>query len=156
MKRQLIIILTIVIISGLAIYINKRHIAKFYLDDIYYDGNTFIDIKASDVIDLKKEKNSYIMFVYNNFCNFEIPCDEIFIESMEKNNLSFYAISYDEFKKTYLRKKVKYAPSILIVKKGRVVAYLDANKEEDIAKYQIVTAFDNWLEKYIYLSKKAH
>lgn len=52
-------------------------------------------------------------------------------------------------KKTYLYKKVKYAPSVIIVKKQKIIAYLDAEKDEDMDKYQDEKEFEKWLKKYI-------
>ena len=155
MKKKLIIIILFLLAISL-IYINRKQndITKFYLDDIYYNGNSFINIDASKVTELRKSKASYVIFTYNNFCNFEISCEEIFTSSMQKNNLVFYSIPYNEFEKTYLSKKVKYAPSVIIIKKGQIIAYLDANNDEDIQKYQNVTIFDNWLNKYIYLDNE--
>ena len=39
--------------------------------------------------------------------------------------------------------------------KGKIfsVMYLDANKKEDLDRYQDTSSFESWLDKYIYLSK---
>jgi hypothetical protein len=71
---------------------------------------------------------------------------------MTKYNISFYSVPFDEMKESYLYKKVKYAPSVIIIKNGKVIAYLDADKNADLAKYQDDEAFKNWISKYIYLS----
>ena len=60
---------------------------------------------------------------------------------------------FDEFKDTYLYDTVKYAPSVIIVHKGKVVAYLDAENDDDLKKYQDTLEFKDWLSNYIYLEK---
>jgi hypothetical protein len=39
------------------------------------------------------------------------------------------------------------------ISNNKVVAYLDAENNNDVDKYQNVDAFKEWLEKYIYLEK---
>ena len=66
-------------------------------------------------------------------------------------------IIYKEFlfyKKTNYYKKVKYAPTIIIINKGKVVAYLDANSNSDLNKYQDIKEFEQWISNYIYLINK--
>ena len=62
-------------------------------------------------------------------------------------------MSIDEFKKTSYYKTVKYAASVLIIRDGKIVTYLDAEKNSDIEKYQDVEKFTEWVEKYIYFNK---
>lgn len=154
MKKTLLIIPIIIIVIGVIIIVNQKNnevTEKFYLADKYYNRAEVIDIDASN---LKKiEKENYLLFTYNNYCAFQIPCEDIF-ESFTKNeNITILSMPFAEFKKTKYYRTVKYAPSVLIVKNGNVVGYLDAEKDEDIPKYQDVSAFTNWVSNYIYLSK---
>lgn len=71
---------------------------------------------------------------------------------MNKYEIRFLSIPFENFKNTSFYNKVKYAPSIIIVKKGKVIAYLDANSDDDLRKYQDVDKFSEWIKKYIYLS----
>ena len=48
---------------------------------------------------------------------------------------------------------MKYAPSVLIIKDGKIVTFLDAEKNSDIEKYQDIDKFTEWVSKYIYLKK---
>lgn len=71
---------------------------------------------------------------------------------MTEYNISIISIPFEEYKKTTFYKKVKYAPTIILINKGKIIAYLDANNDDDLAKYQDITAFTNWINTYIYLS----
>lgn len=124
---------------------------KIYLDDEYYSTGNFVNIKNNDLSNLK-DKN-YVLFTNNNYCSMSIPCDKIFLEFMEKYKIDFLYMSFDELKKTSFHKKIKYAPSVLVVNKGKIIAYLDANSDDDLEKYQDVNKFEDWISKYIYFSK---
>ena len=155
MKKRIIILipifLIILLISLITVQKNKN-IDKFYLNDKYYENGKFIEIDNKEIQKLKKE--SYILFTYNNYCTLPIPCEYIFEEFMSKYNISFISIPFSKFKKTSYYHKVKYAPTIIIINKGKIVAYLDANSDKDLTKYQDINEFDKWINKYIYLYKK--
>lgn len=154
-KRINIIIITIsiilIIITFSLIGIKKRNTNKFYLDDVYYNQGEYIKINHENFKSLKN--SSYILYTYNNYCNFSVPCENIFKTFMQKYNIDIIDIPYAEYKQTKLYSKVKYAPTIIIINKGKVIAYLDANKDEDIDKYQDEIKFELWLDKYIYFTK---
>ena len=124
---------------------------KFYLSDEFYNEGNFIKVQSEELSNYN-DKN-YVIFTYNNYCSLAIPCDEIFQEFMSKNKIDFLSIPFAEFKETDLYKTVKYAPSVIIVKNNKIVAYLDAEKDKDIEKYQDVNKFTEWLENYIYIKK---
>lgn len=155
MKKKLLIIVPIFIILVIIVLIkipNNKKIEKFYLEDKYYDSNGLIKIDSNTYKDIKKE--SYLLFTYNNYCKFNIPCEDIFETFSNDNNIAILSIPFAEFKKISLYRKVKYAPSVIIVKNGHIIAYLDAESDEDLNKYQDVSAFTDWINKYIYLTKE--
>ncbi len=125
-------------------------IERIHLTDSYYNKGEFIEV--NDLTNL--DNDTYVVFAYNNFCNFSVPCDKIFESFMTKYDIDFIKIPFDKFKETYLYNEVKYAPSIIVVSEGKVIAYLDANKDEDLDKYQDEKAFEKWLNNYIYFTKK--
>jgi hypothetical protein len=121
----------------------------FNLTDKYYNKGEFINISAKDI----KEDESFVLYTYNNFCVLPVHCENIFKEVMEKHKIDVLSIPFDDFKNTHFHKEVKYAPSILIVRNGDIVAYLDANSDKDLEKYQNITKFEEWLKEYINLEK---
>ena len=74
---------------------------------------------------------------------------------MDKYNLSFYSMPYSDLKETELYNTVKFAPSVIIIKNKKVVAYLKADSDDDYDKYQNSESFTNWLESYIYLEPQS-
>lgn len=124
---------------------------KIYLSNEFYSEGNFKEIN-NDSINQYNNK-TYLLFTYNNYCSLPIPCDKIFLEVAKKNNISILSMPFSEFKKTVFYDTVKYAPSIIIVDKSKVIKYLDANKDEDLEKYQDVDKFEKWLNENIYLKK---
>ena len=120
---------------------------KVTLDSNFYNKGEFVDIKSEYLID--ENPTNYVLFVYNSYCTLKIPCEDIFKEYMKKENIDFLSMNIDEYKKTELYDKVKYAPTIIIVKDKKIVAYLDAESNEDLNKYQDVNEFKSWINKYI-------
>ncbi len=139
MKKLIILLLPLLILTGC----KKQE--KVRLTEKYYNEGKFITINSLENL----EQETYILYTYNNYCSFEIPCDKIFKEYMEKHKIDFLSMPFKEFKNTKLYGKVKYAPSVIIVKEGKVIAYLNANKDQDLNKYQDVHEFENWINKYI-------
>lgn len=151
-KISVIICILSILITGCSNKINQSDkVNKIYLSDKYYNKGNFIKIKDSDLSNLDNE--NYLLFTYNNYCNMAIPCENIFQDFMTKYKMDFLSIPFDEFKKTKFYRTIKYAPSVLIVEKGSIVAYLDANSDDDLEKYQDASKFEEWLNKYVYFSE---
>ena len=143
MKKVLPLIVGILLITGC----KERQIEKFYLNNKYYNEGKFIRVENIE----KLKKDSYILYTYNNYCTFDKPCENIFKTYMEKYKIDFVSIPFEKFKKTSLYNEVRFGPSVLIIKDGKIITYLDANKNSDKNKYQDEKEFEEWINKYIYL-----
>ena len=149
-KKTCLLLISIIFISGCGCRINQDDdIDRFYLDDKYYGINEYIEV--DDLNDL--DKGNYLLFTYNNYCTLPISCEKVFKEFMDKYDVGIVSIPFAKFRNTEYYNKVKYAPSILIIKEGEVIAYLDANSDEDLSRYQELSSFEKWLNNYIYFSK---
>lgn len=127
---------------------SNKPIEKFSIDTKFYNSEgKFINVNSEEVNN-KKDTN-YVLFTYNNFCNLSIPCETIFESFMQNKKIDFLSIPFEDFKNTYLYNKVKFGPSVIIVKEGEVVQYLDANEDKDLDKYQDVSKFEEWISTYI-------
>ena len=124
--------------------------SKFSIEKEYYKESKFINVKSEDIEKLKENKKSFIVFTYNNYCILETPCDEVFKKVMDKYSLSFLYLPYEEMENTFIYNEVKMAPSVILIKEGKIVAYLDAESDEDLPKYQDVDEFDKWLNSFIF------
>jgi len=148
--KKILLVFVIILLCGCS---NKENPVdnRIYLSSKYYNnGGVYLDIK-SDVLD-ELENDNYVLYIYNPYCNFEIPCDEIFKVFMKKYKVDFLSMPFNEFKKTKYYDTVKYGPSVIIIKKGEIVAYLDANSNADLIKYQKANAFEGWIKKYVFVA----
>lgn len=156
MKKIVIgIIIGIIILCTIGLFINKNQSnKKIYLTKKYYDNKKqiFLQVDEQEIKKLKEE--TFLLYTYNSYCKFPVPCDSIFEQFMKENNITILSIPYEKYKLTDYVKKVKYAPSVLIINKNKVIAYLDADKDEDVNKYQDIEEFTNWVKEYIYLKNK--
>ena len=165
-KRLIILICLIAVLTTtLTIIIMKNNkkddsseeveeLEKFNLSDKYYNAGEFILVDDSGI--KVRKKDNYILYTYNNFCIFTIPCEDIFKEVMTKYNIDVISITFEDFKKTDFYKEVKLAPSILIIENGKIVSYLRADSDEDFNRYQDAEEFEKWLDGYVYLEKGAN
>lgn len=139
-----IIICLIIIVTACSSKYNDK---KIVLDKSFYNNGEYIDVISEDLNN--SSYNNYVLFVYNNFCSLPIPCQNVFKEFMEKYKIDFLSINIDEYKKCKYYEKVNYAPSILIISNKEVIAYLDAESDSDLEKYQDVSKFEEWIGNYI-------
>lgn len=152
MKYKILIIITaLIFICGITfvMYNNK----PFYLNEKYYNQTDFIEVSTKDVNKLIENKTSFVIYVYNNFCNFKIPCESIFKEFIDTNQVGILKMKFEDFKNTDLYKKVQLAPTVIIVKDGKIVDYLQSDSNEDTNRYQDIKSFEKWIKKYVILKK---
>lgn len=150
MKKLVMVLVLSLLLCGCSKVLDQNDdVKRLYLSDKYYNKGEFIN--KTDLRDL--DNDVYVIFTYNNFCNFKVSCDKIFESFMKKYNIDFIKIPFDSFKETDLYETVKYAPSIIIIDNNKIVDYLDANEDEDLDRYQDEEAFEKWMDKYIYFKK---
>lgn len=147
MKKLLLLILSILFITSCG----KQELIT--LEDKYYNNNTFISSTSTEIDEYLENKESFILYAYNNYCTFSIPCESIFESFMINNNISIVSIPYSEFKNTKLSKKIKYAPTVIIIDKGKVITSLNAESDNDLPKYQDADEFTNWIKEYIVIDR---
>ncbi len=127
---------------------------KFSLEQKYYNEGVFREVNSKSVEDKIKAKESFLLYPYNNYCTFSVPCDDIFASVMKEYEIDILKIPFEEFKNTSVYKKIKFAPTVIIFKKGKVIAYLQADKDSDLVLYQNTKEFDKWLNKYLILKRQ--
>ena len=124
----------------------------FSLEEKYYFNSDLIEIENLDTLNkLEEDKESFVVFVYMPNCSTCASFKPIVEEFINMNELTFYSISTDLIfdNDNSIMKKIEYAPSILIYKKGKVKAYLDANADKDVDKYEKLECFSDWFMKYV-------
>ena len=153
MKKILVLFLSILLLVGCNNKMNQDDDKeRIYLTDNYYNKGEFINIKSDNLLD--KVDDTYLLFTYNSYCSLPVSCEEVFKSFAKKYKIDILTIPFEEFRNTKFYGTIKYAPSVIIISKNEVVAFLDANSDDDLNKYQDVEEFEKWLDNYIYFSKK--
>ena len=151
MKQYLkfIIPALVLIIVGVIVFVCTRKVKPFYLEEEYYNDKAITQITKDDLETLLSEKKSFVLFAYTNVCLFSVPCETVFETSATNMGINILSIPLTEYRETKLYNKVKYAPTVIIIKDGKIVDYLDSNKDEHSSLYQDSSAFESWVHTYV-------
>lgn len=144
MKKIILLVLVILSMTGCT-----KENSKFYLNDEYYNAGKLVDIDSKELTNILKSNDSFILFTFNPYCNFKVSCENVVENFSKNNNITIFKIPFEEFKSTKLYNTIKYAPSIILINKGKIETYLDPNKDEDSIKYQEEKALKDYIEMYI-------
>lgn len=152
MKKKLIIILSVLVlliisIVSLLLLSNKT----FYLEENYYSSNEMTEINIDELNDLTKKKESFAVFLYQPSCIASTNFENVLNEFIEKNKISIYKLTFSSIKNTDIGKKIKYYPSFIIYNKGKMVDFLESDKDEDVEYYTSSEGFTKWFTNYVKL-----
>lgn len=133
-----------VIISGVFILaLKSASSGKVKLDAEYYGTSGSTSIKKEQYEQMIKDKKSFIVASSASLCNSNI-LDYIDTFSDEEK-VSFVSINWAELKGTNATEMIKFPPTIFIVEKGDIRAYLDSDAEKDVEKYNDYEVFKAWM-----------
>ena len=144
MKKILLIITLLVILTGCA----KE---KIKLEDKYYNNSSFETIDGKELNKLEKNKESFLVMVYTTGCFSCMDFEKVLTEFTEEYKLNIPKINIKDINKTKLNDKIKYTPSLVIYKEGKVYKYLNADSDKDAKYYKNTKNLKEWLDKYIEL-----
>ena len=123
---------------------------KVKLDAEYYaDGAEFMELTAGEYEGLIEAKKSFVVMVDQSGCTTADRLREYVTRYMTETGILVYRMMFAEVKESSLHEKVKYYPSVAVVSKGKVVAYLRADEDADADKYNDYDAFKAWIGKYL-------
>ncbi len=155
MKKRLFVyfgigLIFILTIMTVLLFVNKKE-KKFYLENHYYTSSDVKEIKMDDLSDLINKKESFAVFVYQPMCVTSSDFEKVLNDFLEDNQISIYKIAFSNIKDTEIGNSVKYYPSFMIFNRGKMVDFLEANKDEDVLYYTSKESFESWFTKYIKL-----
>lgn len=97
--------------------------------------------------ELAAEKKNFVVYVSLPICNGDAAKFKQFVlDFQRKENLSFVYITSDYIKDTFIYDTVKYFPSVIIVKEGKIINYLRYDSDEDVEYYKSYDGFAKWLK----------
>ena len=148
MKKNLLFIIPILLILIIVIYLvffnEKENI--FFLETRYYGSSNITEIELDELNELIDKKESFGIFIYQPSCVTSSDFEQVLYDFQEQNLISFYKIPFSKVKDEL--DFLNYYPSFIIYKKGKVIDFLEADKDEDIEYYKSSEGFKKWFTKY--------
>lgn len=124
--------------------------ARVKLDAEYYaDGAEFMPLTAGEYEGLVGAKKSFVVFVDQDGCTTADRLREYVTRYMTETGILAYRMMFEEVKESSLHTQVKYYPSVVVVSRGRVMAYLRADSDEDAGEYNNYDEFKDWMSRYL-------
>jgi len=97
--------------------------------------------------ELAAEKKNFVVYVSLPICNGDAAKFKQFVlDFQRKEKLSFVYITSDYIKDTFIYDTVKYFPSVIIIKEGKIINYLRYDSDEDVEYYKSYDGFAKWLK----------
>lgn len=147
MNKKILISLLLLILVILLVFLYQNIKNKpFYLEDKYY-VNEIIEIDSKEYSELVKKKESFAVALYKPNCGASSAFLEVLNEFSSNYKISIYKMTFEEMKKTKL--KIKYYPSLALINKGRLVDYLESDKDSDIKYYKTSEGFNEWFRMHV-------
>ena len=137
----LIPIILILIIILLIFLLTRKKEEKFYINSYYYKVADIKEITKEELQKHESNKENFLLFVYQPMCFASDKFNIVLYDFAKKYNIGFLKIPFSEITETEANKCIKYYPTISVYKKGKIVAFLEADNNDDI-------------EHYIYLKKE--
>jgi len=147
-----ILLLLVIVLTCIACKKDEEvKIEPFDLKEEYYKESKLTNVDLESLNKLIEEKESFGIFVYLPGCTSCAAFSKVLEDFQKQNTVSFYMTQIKDAKETEIGEKIKYAPSFVVFKEGKVVAYLDAESDKDKKVYESIEEFKSWLTKYINL-----
>lgn len=154
MKKNIFIVVPILltVTAMLSVLLLYKKEQPFYLENQYYETNTMEEIDLEEYKHLVDRKESFALFVYQPMCVTSSDFEQVLNHFQKEYQISFKKIAFSKIKEE--TKFLKYYPSFILYKEGKMIDFLEADKEEDLNVYQSKEEFESWLTKYVKLKEK--
>ena len=124
------------------------------LDSKYYNSTELKEVTAEEINQMVDNKESFAIFYYSPGCTSCAKFSVVLKDFQKEYKIGFLTTPTEEKKKTIIHEYVTYAPSVVIFKEGKIIAFMDALSDEEIKYYETVDGFKEWVTKYINLEEK--
>lgn len=150
MKKKIVVGLLILLVLSIGVFfLSKNERKAFYLDEEYYKTNSMEEIKLEKLNQLIENKKTFALFVYQPMCVVSSDFENVLNEFLNEYKISIKKIAFSDIKDSKSFKKIQYYPSFVIYHNGKMVAYLDASKDNDVPCFTSKDGFKDWFLKYV-------
>ena len=123
---------------------------KIVLDAEYCtDEPQITPITPDEYQSLSDAHKSFLILVTQPGCKTAVNLKTYATDYIKERGLNIYEMDFSDLKKTSLYDTVKYYSSFIVISKGKVKAFLDAESNEHAPIYNSYEDFKAWLDLYI-------
>lgn len=120
---------------------------KAVIDTEYVGSTELRIIDAEEYEKMVSEGKSFILTSYLPTCTAHMI--KFSQNISEEKKISLFYMDWSDIKKTSLKGEVEFSPSVIIISKGKPIAHLNANSNDDIEKYNNYDVFKAWIEEKV-------
>lgn len=111
---------------------------------------SFSEINKDNFKEITNNNEYTLIFVYLKGCSACNAFKTIIYDTKAYNDLAVYQIEYKNLSTLNLDiPDLKYAPSLIVVKDGKVLDYLDSSSDEDKTFFKEAYSLSKWLSNYM-------
>ncbi len=110
-----------------------------------------IKINSERLKQLEDDGESFVLFISLPSCPTANEFKNMLTSYVKDKQINIYQIYNTEIDNTLISQKIKYFPTLVICKNGKVMTYLKADSDQDKQYYENVQSLDNWFNKYVLL-----
>ena len=136
------------LIVGLIIFMMVRP-WPVKLADEYYGESEMMTLTKDEYEKLLAEGKSFVVMVDNAGCTTTERMRGMMAEFPGEMQFKYYQMMWPEAMESSLHEYVKYFPSVVVVKDGKVAYYLRADADEDAIYYNSGDELEKWLRERV-------
>lgn len=141
------IIALAIAVATILIYRVANSTERAVIDTEYVGSTELRIIDAEEYEKMVSEGKSFILTSYLPTCTAHMI--KFSQNISEEKKISLFYMDWSDIKKTSLKGKVEFSPSVIIISKGKPIAHLNANSNDDIEKYNNYDVFKAWIEEKV-------
>ncbi|MBR3378294.1 hypothetical protein IKG50_03120 [Candidatus Saccharibacteria bacterium] len=156
MKRKTGIIISAIVVTGLLVtgaiifILNNQGPKKpFRLDDEYYAKSEAITIKKDEYEKLIEDKKTFLIMIDKPGCVMTADMMGFMADFPDDMQFKYYRMLWEDVAQSSLHEYVKFTPSMAVVYEGKVIDWLQADKDEDADYFNNADALQSWIREYI-------
>lgn len=125
---------------------------KVVLDEGDYCGEDctreFMDLTVPEYEEKVAKGDSFVLFVDQSGCYTADRLREFVLNWADMAGTKVYRMMFSEVRECSLRDSVKYYPSVVLISRGKPVAWLRADENADSDAYNFEDKFREWISGY--------
>ena len=156
MKKQKLIgavagVIAVIVLLMAAVLIFRD--SRVVLSEEYRGEGGIGMITIDDLKTMTEDKKSFLLFVSQPECKTAEKLREILQELITEYPIQIFEVSFSELKESGLASEVRFYPSLIVYRQGKIADFLDANDSEDSEAYNSLDGLKEWLMNVVILDK---